>query len=93
MNIDKMKTEMIAGPEDGQSIAFIKNNTAYIVQADGMSDALDRMANMGFGDTNEWMLSNEKAVFVPGVWEFEMAMYIGDMTNDQIVTLGNELAS
>lgn len=81
MNIKDLKTVVLGGPEDGREYAFIKGKTAYIVQADGMSDAMDRMHNMGFCDLScgktQWKLTNEKAVLIPGIWEYEMATFIG----------------
>ena len=75
MNIKNLKTECLGGPEDGREFAFIKGKTAYLVQADDMNDAMDRMHNMGFG--SDWKKSDEKAVLIPGIWEYEMATFIG----------------
>lgn len=75
MDIKNLKQVVLGGVEDGREFAFIKNKTAYIVQADGMSDAMDRMHNMGFG--SDWKKSDEKAVLIPGIWEYEMATFIG----------------
>ena len=91
MNIKNLKQHIITGPEDGQTIAFIKNQDVYLVQADGMSDALIRLQKMGIANTGDWMLSNDKAVLIPGVWEYQQAVYIGDMNQDQIDELAQQL--
>lgn len=77
MDISKLKQVVLGGVEDGREYAMIKGKTAYIVQAHGMSDAMCRMHNMGIAKSNEWKLTNEKAVIVPGIWEFDMATFIG----------------
>jgi hypothetical protein len=77
MDISKLKTKFLGGG-DGGSIVLVKGNTAYHVTADGMSDALMRAKKAGIAKTNEWKLTNERAVIIPGVWEFQMATYIGE---------------
>lgn len=77
MNIENLKQVVLGGVEDGREFAMIKGKTAYIIQAHGMSDALIRMHNMGIGKTEQWKISNEKAVIVPGIWEFDMATFTG----------------
>ena len=77
MNIDKLKTKTYPAIEDGSEFALIKNNVVHLIQAHGMSDAIIRAHNLGIAKSNEWKLSNEKAVLIPGIWEYDMATFIG----------------
>ena len=91
MDISKLKTVALNGPEDGQEIAFIVDDTAYIVRTHGMSEAIFRMKR-DFGiQTHEWMLSCDKAVLIPGVWEYEMAVCIKGMNSLQVKELAQQL--
>ena len=76
MDISKMKTVAMGGVSDGSEHAMIVGKTVYLVQAHGMSDALIRMQKKGF-KTEQWKLSNEKAVLIPGLWEYDMATFQG----------------
>ena len=91
MNIDKMKRKVYAGVDDGAEFALIKNDVVHLIQAHGMSDALCRAHNLGIAKTNEWMLSNAKAVLIPGIWEYQMAVCIKDMDNVQTEQLAEQL--
>ena len=75
MNIDKMKRKVYAGVEDGAEYALIKNGVAHIIQAHGISDAIIRANNLGIAKSNEWVLKKERAVLIPGIWEYEMAVF------------------
>lgn len=77
MNIDKLKTKTYPAIEDGSEFALIKNNVVHLIQAYGMSDAIIRAHNLGIAKSNEWKLSNEKAVLIPGIWEYDMATFAG----------------
>ena len=77
MNIDKLKQKVYPGAEDGSEFALIKNDVVHLIQAHGMSDAIIRAKNLGIANTNEWKLSKDKAVLIPGLWEYEMAVYNG----------------
>ena len=77
MNIDKLKTKTYPAIEDGSEFALIKNNVVHLIQAHGMSDAIIRAHNLGIAKSNEWKLSNEKAVLIPGIWEYDMATFNG----------------
>lgn len=90
MDISKMKHVVISGPEDGQTIAMIVDNTAYLIQTHGMSEALFRMKQHGI-QTHEWMLSCDKAVLIPGIWEYEMAVCIKGMNSLQVKELAEQL--
>jgi len=91
MDISKMKHEIVSGPEDGQTVAMIVDNTAYLIQCDGMSDAFLRMERDLGIFTGDWMLSRDKAVLIPGVWEYEMAVCIKDMDSLQVEELAQQL--
>ena len=91
MNIDKMKQKVYAGVEDGSEFAFVKNDVVHLIQAHDMGDALCRAQNLGIAKTNEWMLSNDKAVLIPGIWEYEMAVCIQGLNEDQIADLAQQL--
>ena len=91
MDISKLKQVVISGPEDGQTIAMIVDNTAYLIQTHGMSDALFRMKREHGIETCDWMLSCDKAVLIPGVWEYEMAVCIKDMDSLQVEELAQQL--
>ena len=91
MNIKDYKHVVISGPEDGQTVAMLVDNTAYLIQCDGMSDAFNIM-NKKYGIfTGDWMLSCDKAVLIPGVWEYEMAVCIRDMDSLQVEELAQQL--
>ena len=75
MNIDKMKQKVYPGIEDGAEYALIKNNVAHIIQAHGISDAIIRAHNLGIAKTHQWKLFKSKAVLIPGIWEYEMAVF------------------
>lgn len=77
MNIENLKQKVYPGVSDGTEFALIKNNVAHLIQAHDMSDAIIRAHNLGIAKSNEWKLSNEKAVFIPGLWEYEMATFVG----------------
>ena len=77
MNIDKLKTKTYPAIEDGSEFALIKNNVVHLIQAHGISDAIIRAHNLGIAKSNEWKLSNEKAVLIPGIWEYDMATFAG----------------
>ena len=77
MNINKMKQKVYPGIEDGAEFALIKNNVAHLIQAHGMSDAIIRAHNLGIAKSNQWKLTKEKAVLIPGIWEYEMAVFNG----------------
>ena len=90
MNIKDYKKVMMGGG-DGPTIAMLVDKTAYLIQCDGMSDAIFQM-NKKYGIfTGDWMLSNDKAVLIPGVWEYQMAVCIQDMDNVQTEKLANQL--
>ena len=91
MDISKMKQVVISGPEDGQTVAMLVDNTAYLIQTHGMSDAIFRMKRDYGIETHDWMLSNDKAVLIPGIWEYEMAVCIKDMDNVQTEQLAEQL--
>ena len=76
MDISKMK-HVFLGAGDGQSVAMIVDKTAYLVQCDGMGDALQLMKKKYNIPTSDWKLSNAKAVIIPGVWEYPMATFQG----------------
>jgi len=91
MDISNLKQVVMSGPEDGETIAMIVDNTAYLIQTHGMSEAIFRMKR-DFGiQTHEWMLSRDKAVLIPGVWEYEMAVCIKDMDSLQVEELAQQL--
>ena len=77
MNIENLKQVVLGGVEDGREFALIKGKTAYIVQAYDMGDAICRLHNMGIADSESWSRNTEKAVIVPGIWEFDMATFVG----------------
>jgi hypothetical protein len=91
MDISKLKTVTLNGPEDGHEIAFIVDKTAYIVRTHGMSEALFRMKREFGIQTHEWMLSCDKAVLIPGIWEYQMAVCIKGMNEDQVADLADQL--
>lgn len=91
MNIDKMKQKVYPGIEDGSEFAFVKNDVVHLIQAHDMGDALCRAHNLGIAKSNEWMLSNDKAVLIPGIWEYEMAVCIQGFNEDQIADLAQQL--
>ena len=77
MDIANLKQVVLGCIEDGREFALLKGKTAYIVQAYDMGDAICRLHNMGIADSESWKRNTEKAVIVPGIWEFEMATFIG----------------
>ena len=81
----------MSGPEDGETIAMIVDNTAYLIQTHGMSDAIFRMKREHGIQTHEWMLSCDKAVLIPGIWEYQMAVCIKDMDSLQVEELAQQL--
>ena len=81
----------MSGPEDGQTIAMIVDNTAYLIQTHGMSDALFRMKREHGIETCDWMLSCDRAVLIPGIWEYQMAVCIKDMDSLQVEELAQQL--
>jgi len=90
MNIKDFKIVTMGGG-DGQTIAMLVDKIAYLIQCDGMSDAIFQM-NKKYGIfTGDWMLSTDKAVLIPGVWEYQMAVCIKDMDNVQTEKLANQL--
>ena len=91
MNIKDYKHVIMSGPEDGETIAMIVDNTAYLIQTHGMSDALFRMKREHGIQTHEWMLSCDKAVLIPGIWEYQMAVCIKDMDSLQVEELAQQL--
>lgn len=91
MNIKDYKHVVISGPEDGQTVAMLVDNTAYLIQCDGMSDAFRIMERKYGIFTGDWMLSCDKAVLIPGVWEYEMAVCIKDMDSLQVEELAQQL--
>ena len=91
MDISNLKQVVMSGPEDGQTIAMIVDNTAYLIQTHGMSDAIFRMKREHGIQTHEWMLSCDKAVLIPGIWEYQMAVCIKDMNEDQTEQLAQQL--
>lgn len=91
MNIKDYKHVVISGPEDGETIAMIVDNTAYLIQTHGMSDAIFRMKREHGIQTHEWMLSCDKAVLIPGIWEYQMAVCIKDMDSLQVEELAQQL--
>jgi len=91
MNIKDYKQVVMSGAEDGQTVAMIVDNTAYLIQCHGMSDAFLRMKRDYGIETCDWMLSNAKAVLIPGIWEYEMAVCIRDMDNVQTEQLAEQL--
>ena len=91
MDISKFKIVTLNGPEDGHEIAFIVDKTVYIVRTHGMSEAIFRMKREFGIQTHEWMLSCDKAILIPGVWEYKMAVCIKDMDNVQTEQLADQL--
>ena len=91
MDISNLKQVVMSGPEDGETIAMIVDNTAYLIQTHGMSDAIFRMKREYGIETGDWMLSNAKAVLIPGIWEYQMAVCIKDMDNVQTEQLAEQL--
>ena len=91
MDISNMKQVVMSGPEDGQTIAMIVDNTAYLIQTHGMSDAIFRMKREHGIQTHEWMLSCDRAVLIPGIWEYQMAVCIKDMDSLQVEELAQQL--
>ena len=91
MDISNLKQVVMSGPEDGETIAMIVDNTAYLIQTHGMSDALFRMKREHGIQTHEWMLSCDKAVLIPGIWEYQMAVCIKDMNSLQVEELAQQL--
>ena len=91
MDISNMKQVVLSGPEDGQTIAMVWGKVVYLVQADGISDAMDRMKREKNIDTNEWILTNAKAVLIPGLWEYELAVCNRGMGSQQVFDLVQEL--
>ena len=77
MDIANLKQVVLGGVEDGREFAMIKGKTAYIVQAYDMGDAICRLHNMGIADSEGWWRNSDKAVIVPGIWEFDMATFVG----------------
>jgi len=75
MDISKMKQKLVQGPEDGSIFALIKDKIAYLVTAHGMEEAKHRLAMMNVARADRWLPSNNKAVLIPGIWEYEMATY------------------
>ena len=77
MNIADLKQKVYPGIDDGAEYALIKNGVAHIIQAHGMSDAIIRAHNLGIAKTHQWKIFKSKAVLIPGIWEYEMATFIG----------------
>ena len=91
MDISNLKQVVMSGPEDGQTIAMIVDNTAYLIQTHGMSDALFRMKREHGIETCDWMLSCDRAVLIPGIWEYQMAVCIKGMNSLQVKELAEQL--
>jgi len=91
MDISNLKQVVMSGPEDGQTIAMIVDNTAYLIQTHGMSDAIFRMKREHGIETGDWMLSCDRAVLIPGIWEYQMAVCIKDMDSLQVEELAQQL--
>lgn len=91
MDISKLKRVVIGGVDDGAEYALIVGNTVYIVQAHSMYDAIKRMKTEANIDDNEWIISKAKAVLVPGIWEYELAVCNRGMASQQVIDLVNEL--
>jgi|TARA_B110000977_G_C10752946_1_gene367613 hypothetical protein len=77
MDISKMKKVMVTGPSDGHEHALIKGNTVYLVMAHGIEEAKMRLEKMKIAPTDRWLPSEEKAVLIPGLWEYKMATFQG----------------
>ena len=78
MDISKMTIRTVQGPEDGTTHALVKGDTAILVPAYSMEEAQERVAQAKVAPNKGWVASTEKAVHIPGVWEYDMATFQGE---------------
>jgi len=74
MDISKMNKKVIGQPGDGTEYALLKGNTVYMISAQDITEAMIKL-NKQQGVPNNWKVSEEKAVLIPGIWEYQMATY------------------
>ncbi len=77
MDISKMNRKVFAQPGDGAEYALIKGKTVYMISAQDIEEAMAKLKKQA-GVPNNWKLSNEKAVLIPGIWEYDMATFQGE---------------
>tara|TARA_R110002126_G_scaffold58183_1_gene153723 strand:- start:586 stop:828 length:243 start_codon:yes stop_codon:yes gene_type:complete len=75
MDIAKIDIKLIQGGGDGPAFALIKNNVAYMFVAENINEAILKAEKKGIGKKNQWKISKNKAVQIPGIWEYEMAEF------------------
>ena len=76
MDISKMNKKVIGQPGDGTEYALLKGNTVYMISAQDITEAMAKL-NKQQGVPNSWKVSEEKAVLIPGIWEYQMATFNG----------------
>jgi len=74
MDISKMNKKVIGQPGDGTEYALLKGNTVYMISAQDITEAMAKLKKQA-GVPNSWKVSEEKAVLIPGIWEYQMATY------------------
>ena len=74
MDISKMNKKVIGQPGDGTEYALLKGNTVYMISAQDITEAMAKLKKQA-GVPNSWKVSAEKAVLIPGIWEYQMATY------------------
>ena len=74
MDISKMNKKVIGQPGDGTEYALLKGNTVYMISAQDITEAMAKLKKQQ-GVPNSWKVSTEKAVLIPGIWEYQMATY------------------
>lgn len=76
MDISKMNKKVFAQPGDGAEYALIKGKTVYMISAQDIEEAMAKLKKQA-GVPNNWKVSTEKAVLIPGIWEYQMATFQG----------------
>lgn len=77
MDISKMNKKVFAQPGDGAEYALIKGKTVYMISAQDIDEAMAKLKKQA-GVPNNWKVSTEKAVLIPGIWEYDMATFQGE---------------
>ena len=74
MDISKYNRVVFAGPGDGAEYALIKGQSVYMISAQDINEAMAKL-NKQQGVPNTWKVLAEKAVLIPGLWEYDCATF------------------
>tara|TARA_R110000772_G_scaffold252469_1_gene367883 strand:+ start:2484 stop:2729 length:246 start_codon:yes stop_codon:yes gene_type:complete len=79
MDISKMNRMVRPSTGDGNEYAIIIRDVVNIIKGQDIYDAIDTAVKLGICKKGycHVPLDSEKAVLIPGVWEYPMAVYNG----------------